>query len=34
MHAYLVKEKGVAKPMASKHSKCYASPFMNMVQNY
>jgi hypothetical protein len=34
MNAYLVKKKRVTKLGASTHSKCYASPSMNMVQNY
>jgi hypothetical protein len=34
LNAYMVKEKRVTKPRASTHSKCYASPSMNMVLNY
>jgi hypothetical protein len=34
LNANLSKEKGPAKPSASTHSKCVASPSMKMVRKY
>jgi hypothetical protein len=34
LNACMVKEKGLTKPRASTHSKCYDCPFTNTVLNY